>query len=264
MGIYMFFGVQDPFDPRCTLVTSNLVSPTVLGLFRLTLAIYTTVAIIFMMAWEGIVTHDVDSYFSYFTHLSYIGLTSYFWASSVQTLNYASRVGRGAKPSYALQQWGPFTQVLHVLLNATVYVAPFIVTIVFWTLLASGAFANTFTAWDNISMHILNTVFTVSEIILSRCVPTWSSLPVLLVICVLYIALAYVTYATQHFYTYSFLDPSKQHAFVAVYILGMLIGTIVVLAVVKGVCALRDKLFRNVRVQVVDTDVEYVDLGAKA
>jgi hypothetical protein len=49
----------------------------------------------------------------------------------------------------------------------------------------------------------------------------------------MYLGLAYVTYATQGFYVYSFLNPGKQHALLAGYIVGILIGCIVVYGVVN-------------------------------
>ena len=55
------------------------------------------------------------SYFSYFTHLSYIGLCAYFCAAGVQTFFYA-RSGKG----YPLQSWPRALQYLHVLLYSTI------------------------------------------------------------------------------------------------------------------------------------------------
>lgn len=97
----------------------------------------------------------------------------------------------------------------------------FVVTIAYWTLLASSdTFATPFSgtirfpavctrlltppstlAWDNTSVHILNSVFTLSEILLTFLGPIpWLYLPLCIFIIGLYIALAYVTYASQHFY----------------------------------------------------------------
>ncbi|KAG8991923.1 hypothetical protein FRB94_007834 [Tulasnella sp. JGI-2019a] len=242
MAIYDRFGVGIPFDPDCTLVTSNLISPRALGIVRLILAVYTLTTLITILVFEGVVLHTIDAFCSYFTDLSYIGLCAYFWVSALHTLAFASRSQSRGPHTYPLQEWPRFFQLLHVLLNTTVYVAPFIVTVVFWVLLADHAFENRYEAWHNTSVHILNTSFAFLDILLGRFTPQWSSIPVLLVILVLYIALAYITYATQHFYTYSFLDPSKKHAYVLVYLLAMLIATLLVLALVKGLCRLRDRI----------------------
>lgn len=61
MGAFTFFGVDDPFDPQCTLVTSNILSVYALGFFRLAIAIYTLVVLIFSLVWEGVVLHDVST-----------------------------------------------------------------------------------------------------------------------------------------------------------------------------------------------------------
>lgn len=60
-------------------------------------------------------------------------------------------------------------------------------------------------AWDNTSVHILNSVFALSEILLTFAGPiSWLYLPVCIFTIGLYIALAYVTHASQNFYRPSF------------------------------------------------------------
>ena len=97
----------------------------------------------------------------------------------------------------------------------------FIVTISYWALLASPeSFATPYDgiiklplvcarlltrpsplAWDNVSVHILNAVFALLEILLTFIGPIpWLYLPLCIFTIGLYIALAYVTYASQHFY----------------------------------------------------------------
>lgn len=58
-----------------------------------------------------------------------------------------------------------------------------------------------FTAWSNISQHILNTVFVYFEITCTN-VPTlnWIHLATTVVILGLYLGVAYITHATQGFY----------------------------------------------------------------
>ncbi len=56
-------------------------------------------------------------------------------------------------------------------------------------------------------MHALNTVFAGLEIILPRSDPhPWLLLVPIIIILALYLALAYLTHATEGFYVYSFLD----------------------------------------------------------
>ena len=49
----------------------------------------------------------------------------------------------------------------------------------------------------------------------------------------MYLGVAYITYATQGFYVYTFLDPSKEHAKLAAYILGILAAAIVIFVIVN-------------------------------
>ena len=80
--------------------------------------------------------------------------------------------------------------------------------VVFWTVLASGALDSSFSAWSNISEHALNTFFALSELLIPRTRPSpWINLPVVIVLLALYLALAELTYATQGWYVYLFLDP---------------------------------------------------------
>lgn len=56
----------------------------------------------------------------------------------------------------------------------------------------------------------------------------------------LYLTLAYVTYYTKGFYTYTFLDIQTQgSAVTAGYILGIAVGAVIVFSIVKGVIHLR-------------------------
>jgi uncharacterized membrane protein len=54
----------------------------------------------------------------------------------------------------------------------------------------------------------------------------------LVLILALYLALAYLTFATQGFYTYNFLDPATGRGHVAAYCFGILAAVVVVFVVV--------------------------------
>jgi hypothetical protein len=49
------------FDHELRLVTSHALGPLALASIRLLVAIFTLTTLIFLLAWEGKVTHDVDS-----------------------------------------------------------------------------------------------------------------------------------------------------------------------------------------------------------
>jgi len=48
-----------------------------------------------------------------------------------------------------------------------------------------------------------------------------------------YLGVAYITYATQGVWVYTFLNPNVEHGLVAAYIIGILAGTVLVFAIVN-------------------------------
>lgn len=83
------------------------------------------------------------------------------------------------------------------------------------------------------SQHALNTVFAAVEILLTRTLPPpLAHLPILVLLLALYLALAYLTHATQGFYPYSFLDPNGGSGRLAGYILGILAAACVIFGIV--------------------------------
>ena len=80
-----------------------------------------------------------------------------------------------------------------------------------------------------ISTHAMNSLFALFEIFIPRTErPPWIHLPFLILFLVMYLALAYTTYATQGFYTYGFLDPKNGTGFLIGYIFGIFAGICVV------------------------------------
>jgi len=237
---YQSFGVSTPFDRDFRNVTSPVFSSTTLGALRLLFAVYGVIVVVITVVFYFILFHDPDSYLSYFTNLTWIGLTAYHWASGIQTIAF---VRRGHK-SYPLQSWPRFFQLLHVLLRSTIIVYPILVTIVFWSLLASpSTFNTTYSTWSNLSQHALNSAFALFEILLTNSEPSpWIHLVPLILILGGYVGVAYITHATQGIYPYAFLNPSKEHGWLAVYIIGIALGCCVVFCIVKGICLLRFRL----------------------
>ncbi|KIM34877.1 hypothetical protein M413DRAFT_47246, partial [Hebeloma cylindrosporum] len=235
------------YDRQFNLVTSHVLSPFLLAGTRLLIAVYVLVALIYMLVGASSSETDIDSFFSYFTNLTYIGICAYFFASGIQTLLYALKKSKTGEEGYPLQQWPRILRYLHILLLSTVVTYPFLVTIVYWILLASSStFATPYSAWSNISKHALNSVFAAFEIALSNIEPLpWIDLPVTIVILAGYLGVAYITHATQGIYTYSFLDPKKQGKKLAVYIIGIAIGQVVIFCIVVGILHLRKRLTKR-------------------
>ena len=93
-----------------------------------------------------------------------------------------------------------------------------------------------------ISQHALNSLFALFEILLPRTSPP----PPLHIVCLVillacYLALAYITHATEGFYPYSFLDPSKGSGRVTGYCFGILIASCIIFGIVWGVIWLRNR-----------------------
>jgi hypothetical protein len=113
--------------------------------------------------------------------------------------------------------------------------------VVYWSLIYNG-FHTIFQVWSNVTQHALNTVFCITEIVLPRTDPLpWIHLLWLIIILCLYLGVAFITFATEHFYVYSFLDDTKKggRGRVAGYIIGILVAAIIVFIIVRYLILLR-------------------------
>ncbi|CAK5270863.1 unnamed protein product [Mycena citricolor] len=229
----------DTFDPTHRYVTSPLFPLPVFAALRSLIALYALCTICTTLGLD-VAEGSGPSFLSFFTDLSYIGLTAYYIAAAVQTVGYARYGSRG----YVLQRWPRALQAAHVLLQGTITTFPFIVTAVFWSLLSSpSTFATKRTAWGNISIHALNSVFAFFDLVFTNVPPApWISSVVGIVLLGGYLGVAYITHKTQGFYTYGFLDPQTQHATLAAYIIGIAAGQIILFCIVRGIVMLRQRL----------------------
>lgn len=175
--------------------------------------------------------------FSYFTVLTYWGLAFYFLAAALHTLAYAL-TGRPL-----LDRLPRPLQALHALFYTSVVTFPFLVTVVYWAVLYEAPwFPREFDAWHNVSQHALNSLFALFELVVPRTAPpppvhvVW-----LLALLLGYLAVAYITLADQHFYTYSFLDHDAVggRGYVAAYVVGIAVGIVVIFGVVYALIFLR-------------------------
>ena len=141
-----------------------------------------------------------------------------------------------------MQSWPRPLQAAHSLYFTTIITFPILVTAVFWAILYSGHWSfMVFDGWSNVSQHALNTVFAAFEIFVTRTSPPPTiHLGFLIILLALYLALAYLTHATEGFYPYNFLDNSNgRSSIVAAYAFGILAAIIVVFGVVWGIMWLR-------------------------
>ena len=90
----------------------------------------------------------------------------------------------------------------------------------------------------------MNSLFALFELFLTRTSPPpWLHLPVLILILALYLGLAYLTYRTEGFYVYSFLNPSLHgRGRVVAYVFGILAAVIVIFSLVKLLIWLRKRV----------------------
>ncbi|KAK2464917.1 hypothetical protein APHAL10511_002993 [Amanita phalloides] len=238
--------LSPPFDPNLNFISSPFFSPRLLALIRLSLALYTFVTLLVVLILDSVQWHIGKSFFSYFTHLSYIGLCAYLFAAGIQTMVYTYCPLK--KGTFVLRTWPRILQFLHVWLYTTAVTFPIVVTIVYWAILSGpSTFETKFGSWSNISMHALNTVFALFEIVLTDVPPVpWIYLPLCLVILAGYLGIAYITHDAQGFYPYSFLDPKHHGAGVlAGYIIGIAIGECIVYAIVHVAIRLRRWMVRR-------------------
>ncbi|KAF4987875.1 hypothetical protein FGRMN_10103 [Fusarium graminum] len=226
---------HDLWDPSNRFETSWLLSPWLLFVARALISLYAFVTRFFVIGWTC--THEeiggckaVGWSFSYFTILTYWGIAFYFAVAALHTLTYAIR-GRSFLDSLPRP-----LQALHSLYYTTIVTYPFLVTIVYWVVLFKGPwFPRQFDAWSNISQHGLNSLFALFEIIIPRTnPPQWVHMVWLIFILAMYLALAYLTHATQGFYVYNFLDYQDVggRGIVAGYIFGILVGIIIIFCLV--------------------------------
>ncbi|KXT11235.1 hypothetical protein AC579_5554 [Pseudocercospora musae] len=213
-------------------LNSSWILPTsALFAWRLLASVYAFTVLFFHIGWRC--THDAceaaRQSFSYFTVLGYWGLAFYFAFAAAHTATYRWK----GRPW--LLDWPSCMRWLHSVFYASVTVFPYVVTAVYWGVLSGEAFISTFSTWSNISQHALNSVLAFSEIILTGSKPhPWINAAALVVLLACYLGLAYLTYATEGIYVYSFLDlNANSSGIVAAYCIGILVGTILVFVIVR-------------------------------
>lgn len=69
--------------------------------------------------------------------------------------------------------------------------------------------------------------------------PPWIHIPCLILFLAGYLGLAYVTHATQGFYTYGFLNPDNGVGSLVGYVFGILVGICVLFLIVWGIVWVR-------------------------
>lgn len=247
------------FNSTKTFVTSSFVSPFVLACIRAVLCVYSFTTIIVSYAWLanntatiGLKDVNIGSYkiqqseaaigqsFSFFTYLTFWSLGFYFLFSATHTFMFALK-----KRSW-LQDWPRILQLLHSLFYSCITSMPFLVTIVFWGTMNSGWPAGRFEQWMNLSVHGLNSVFAVVEILLPATdAPPFSHLSIVLLVLSGYLGLAYLTRYTQGFYVYEWMNPAHGKVSIVLHVLGYAAGITAIFCLVSGAIRIRKLLARK-------------------
>ncbi|KAK2597122.1 hypothetical protein N8I77_012989 [Diaporthe amygdali] len=232
---------KDLWDPSHRYETSWLLPPYALCACRAVFGLYGIFVELFASGWYC--THpsyggckQAGDSFSYFTVLTYWGLAFYNLTAAVHTFTYA----RTGTP--LLDRFPRPLQALHAFYYTTITTYPFIVTAVYWGVIFPGVwFADEFSGWSNTSQHALNSFFALFEIVVPRTpLPPWIHMLWLVIVLALYLALAYVTYATKGFYTYTFLNIQEQgSAITAAWIIAIAVAACVIFLLVMGALWLR-------------------------
>ncbi|CAG7915744.1 unnamed protein product [Penicillium olsonii] len=226
------FGVDKTTDDKRQFETSWLLPPAILAGLRGLIALYIFTSIFFIWGWDG--THGdtaaIGQTFSFFTWLTYWGIGFYMLFAAIHTTYYA-RTGRSL-----LYRWPRALRILHSLLYSSITTYPILVTIVFWGIIFKGPwYSKTFTGWSNITQHALNSLYALLEIALPTTSPhPWIALPFLVLGLLFYLCVAYITFHTQGFYPYTFLDVGdhgQKSGLVTGYCFGVLAAILVIFLV---------------------------------
>lgn len=262
------------FDPSKSFVRSHFVSPLVLAIVRAVLCIYSFTTMVTCYAWLAhrtatIKLKDVNigSYtiqqsdaaigqsFSFFSmsltiisskeckltkhaaYLTFWSLGFYFLTSSTHTFVYVFRHRTW------LDSWPRPLQLAHSMYYSGVTSFPFLVTIVFWGTMNSGWPAGRFEQWINISVHGLNSLFAIVEIVLpATAPPPVTHLGIVLGVLSVYLGLAYLTRYTQGFYVYEWMNPAHGNASIILHVLGYAGGMLAIFFLVRFAIVARNKL----------------------
>ncbi|KAF2791296.1 hypothetical protein K505DRAFT_194531, partial [Melanomma pulvis-pyrius CBS 109.77] len=255
---YSLFGLLPTgFDPDETFVRSNIVSSTVLGCIRASIALYCFTTLVVCYSWlahntstTNLRDFSIPTYtlqtgaagigqsFSFFTYLTFWSLGFYFLFASIHTFVHVTK----ARTWWLhIQQWPKPLQLLHTFYYTGVICFPFLVSIVFWGTMYSGPWpSGRFEQWINISVHGLNSLFALVEIVFpSTEPPLWPHLSILLLVLSLYLGLAYLTRYTGGFYVYEWMNPAHGRANIVLHILGYTIGIVAIFLLVSCLVWLR-------------------------
>ncbi|KAJ3055712.1 hypothetical protein HK097_009597 [Rhizophlyctis rosea] len=232
------------------LFTSAFVSSKVLLAWRTFAGLWG----IMMIGFQAAKTRQAWVYFSYFTNLSWLGLTIYFLLFAFLSFRY---VQTGTSKFFQNLPKPVRWLIWNIYVLAAVY--PWIVVIIFWSLLSGELVRNgdAMAWWTNINVHLMDLVFMLIELFLARTPMFASQWPIPIAVGLLYLAWAHVQNAAfsdepwvvgnpaypHGWYPYSFLDVERSSA--AMWYIIVIVLFILMFFVVFGVHRFRDRVTRK-------------------
>ncbi|KAJ3413922.1 hypothetical protein HDV05_007290 [Chytridiales sp. JEL 0842] len=242
------------------LYTSHHVTPIMLFLYRMFAATYTLVTLLAFFALPQPWTRAV--FFTFFTHMSWLGLSIYFWVSAIMTFTY-TRHNHSIQFSTSRPSWLTWIHWNFYTLAATFQP---IVVLMYWTTLSGPLFRPRVPVSEiinNVNFHLVGLVLLSVEFFLGRTPLYYSQWMTVLVTSGLY--LAYVAFSNavfsgsfdrkknpDGFWPYDFLNLRSDMAKWVVPLLGL--GALFVFVLVVTAHKLRDRRRRKAGMEVVGVE----------
>ncbi|KAL1916914.1 uncharacterized protein VTP21DRAFT_5111 [Calcarisporiella thermophila] len=235
-----FFHLHPP-DPIDRFTTSYWVRPYVLLITRTLSLSYALATFIGRFI---LLQNRLYSYIFYFTNLSYIGLLLYFMIAFILSVMYI----RGSELQFLRGVWGLIVWIIYELF-ATFHL---LVPIVFWAILFPAAFEEARDAkispgytWSTISVHALDLILLIPEVVLNRIPIAVAHMIFVVIILLLYMFETWIVHAQTGKWVYPFLnwDPPGR---AAGYYLGVLVLTLLIFLVQYAVYRLKEWTARRI------------------
>ncbi|GAA5817183.1 hypothetical protein MFLAVUS_010725 [Mucor flavus] len=190
----------DQFVPE-TAVTSHWVSSKTFFTIRSVLALYSFIVMwvnIGFTASEG----NGDSFFAFFTNLTFVGLHAYLITATVHHFRYL----HNKNVNSFLDQYAVLNY-LYVFLYCTVISFNIVTPVVYWSLLSKGAGGmSPRESWLNVSVHGVSFFLMIFDVIFNRMKAPLRMIIFVLFTVLVYMCLAFVVHATQGYWVYPFLN----------------------------------------------------------
>ncbi|KAI8987126.1 hypothetical protein BDB01DRAFT_834203 [Pilobolus umbonatus] len=239
----------DQLDAR-DVVGSQWISDKALFIIRFILTLYSVIVLwvdIGMTAHEG----HFRSFFSYFTHLTFIGLHAYLVTATV----IGFRALRSKSVSFVVDQYA-ILNYLYVYLYHTVITFNVVTPVVYWALLANTS-GDEYDMWMNVSVHGVSLGLILIDIVFNR-MQVYNRMVILVLITVIaYMLMAFIIYASDGYWVYDFLDWNKGPT-AAIWYVAVAAIVVVSFFIQKLLHMLRDKIARKSHNKLTDEEKQEI------